>query len=323
MRLNSTTRELVHTLSTCFTMIKNILKKLFLSLTSPLVKKNKAIEEHFELLKYKEKWDKYFSDKGEIIFTHDTGIKLILHRKSKLTEFILFHDFEKKEINFFNSYLRKGDIVLDIGANIGLHSLIAARLVQEEGHVYSFEPAPDTYNQFLTNLQLNGFSNITPVNMGLSDKKATLKMNISSHHDAWNTLADVSKLDELSGIFDNAIEINVVKLDDWLQDNNIDTGRIALIKLDVEGWEKFVLVGGEAFLKENAPVLMVEFDEKNAWAAGYLCHQTYDILKGYGYNLYSFSEGVLKAEEQQLHYPSQNLFAIKDKTAFKGRLHFA
>jgi hypothetical protein len=116
------------------------------------------------------------------------------------------------------------------------------------------------------------------------------------------------------------MDVQVIRLDDWLNENNISKEQIALIKLDVEGWEKFVLNGASGFLREQSPVLMIEFDENNAWAAGYLCHDLYDNLSDRGYKLYALNNGKLQSEPKRLHYPSQNLFAVKDDSSFYKRL---
>ena len=303
--------------------LSSIIKKIFLNFTEPLVKKNTAIKNHFKNLQQQKAWKKYFSISNDIIYTLDDNLKINLNRNSRLTEYILFNDFEKEEIKFFYSYLKIGDTVLDVGANIGLHTLHAANAAGANGMVYAFEPVLDTYNLLLSNAALNDFKNIIPVNIGLSDAAEELCMNVSTGYDAWNTLSDKNKLNGNASIFDSTTVIHTQKLDEYLKSMHINQDKISLVKIDVEGWEKFVLLGGREFFMKANPVLMIEFDENNTWAAGYLCHELYDLLLSFGYRIYRLQNGKLYEEEKKLHYPSQNLFAVKaNASIFRDRISF-
>jgi FkbM family methyltransferase len=304
-------------------MAFNFLKKIFVALTNSIVKKNEAIKQHFHHLEKAKKWEVYFSNTDDIVYKIEDDIKIHLNRTSRLTEFILFQHFEENEINFLYKFLREGDIVLEIGANIGLHALHEAKAEGNNGKVFAFEPVPSTHNTMLANLKLNAFTNIATYNVGLSSSKSQLEMNVSSNYDAWNTLVDQSKMVANASIFDSKIYVDLIKLDDFIIDENIDVKKISLVKIDVEGWEKFVLLGGANFLKNESPVLMIEFDENNTWAAGYLCHELYDLLVSFGYEIFTIVDGKLKPESKQLHYPSQNLIAIKnDGNSFRTRISF-
>jgi hypothetical protein len=87
--------------------------------------------------------------------------------------------------------------------------------------------------------------------------------------------------------------------------------KIKLIKIDVEGWEKFVLTGGATFFKCYSPLVMVEFTEKNTFDAGYLVHEIYDIMLEFGYSWYRYKNNQLIPEDKRLHYPYDNLIAKK------------
>ena len=303
--------------------LKNALRLFFLKLSNPIAKKNTAIRNHLHNLEKEEVLRKYFPADEDIIYQMDESIKIHLSKKNRLSEFILFHDFEKNEISVLLQYLKQDDIVLDIGANIGFHALFESKAVGANGQVYAFEPVPATFNLMQANIKLNNFKNILPVNLGLSDKKSELSMNVSLEYDAWNTLGDPSKMNSNASIFDGKVNVKLEKLDDFIKDGEIPIDRISFVKIDVEGWEKFVLLGGSQFFKDASPVLMIEFDEVNAWAAGYLCHELYDLLNTFGYQIYSLKNGKLFPESKKLYYPSQNLFAVKnDDSDFKTRIPF-
>lgn len=293
-------------------MLKKILKDIFLAVTNPLVVKNIAIKEHRLQTAKNNLLGGYFSkNQSEIIFETKSGIKINLRKQNRLTEYILLDNFEESELNFISSYLKKGDIVFEIGANIGLHALEEAGAVGNSGKVYAFEPSPYTFEIFQKNILLNKFSNISAHNIGLSDRKSTMKLNVSKNYDAWNTLVDKTKLLNNKEIFDDTVEVKLNTIDDFIIEENIEKFRIKIVKIDVEGWEKFVIEGGHNLLTEYAPLLMIEFDENNTWAAGYTGQHLYDQITSYGYLIYKLENGTLINEPKRLHYPSQNLFALK------------
>ncbi len=265
------------------------------------------------------KWLSNFNEENDsFIHRLNDEIKINLYKSSLLCKYIYF-SFEEAEIAFLKKYLKKGDVFFDIGANIGLFTLHASRKVGNEGRVYSFEPTPLTYNRLLDNIELNNIKNATVENIGLSEKKDILKFNISlSAYDAWNSFANLNDVGDF-----NSMEVPVISIDQYLIDNKID--RVDLVKIDVEGWELFVLKGSLHLLSpDNAPVLMIEFTETNAFSAGYYCGELFDYVESFGYNWYSYNaeDNILVQQVKKLHYPYENLIAIKDINTVLSRLNF-
>lgn len=191
---------------------------------------------------------------------------------------------------------------------------MASKKVGNEGHVVAFEPSPKTFIRLKENISINSIGNIKAMNLGLSDKEDFLHLNISENgYDAWNSFADAE-----DDKFQNKVKVKVSALDTLLEENGIDD--INLIKLDVEGWEKYVLYGGEKFFQRKSPVIMVEFTEANTFAAGYHVQELFDIMQGWGYQWYRYINHELVPEIKKLHYPYDNLFAIKDLNKVKARL---
>lgn len=285
---------------------------MFLWLTDPLVRKNLGIK-HFNVIYEKRKsLDAHFPENcSEKIFEIKKGIKIKLQKHNRLTAFILLENFEEPELEYVSHFLKEGDIVFEIGANIGLHALTEALVVGDNGKVFAFEPAPETFSLLQENIVLNGFTNIKAFNIGLSNTQAVSDLNISKNYDAWNTLVDKTKLPDNKDIFEKTVEVTLDTLDNFIEKNKIDSKKIAMIKIDVEGWEKFVLEGARCLLSDFAPLLMVEFDENNTWAAGYTGQDLYKKITEFGYSIFRLHDGYLFEEPIQLHYSSQNLFAVK------------
>jgi FkbM family methyltransferase len=236
-------------------------------------------------------------------FLSDT-IRLKLYRDSNLSR-LIYDGFEENELRFTKKVLREGDIFIDIGANIGLYSLIASPIVGNSGKVISFEPAPKTYARLKENIKLNNLTNISALNLGLSDSEGHLQLNISeSGYEAWNTFAPT-----ISERFKTSELAAVSTIDS--QFSGIDKSLIKFVKIDVEGWEKYVLLGGVDLFKNYSPIVMIEFTETNTFSAGYFVQELYDILYDWGYRWYRFVDNELIPEKKLLHYPYDNLIATK------------
>lgn len=253
-------------------------------------------------------WNSLFTNSNKIEHELENNVRIILYKDSILCKLIYF-GFEQTEISFVKKFLRKGDVFIDVGANIGLYSLYASKIIGSNGKIYAFEPTPVIFDRLKQNIRLNNFENIEPHNIGLSNSKSFIDFNISNDgHDAWNSFA---KLPE--NISYEKIKVLVDTLDSFISENKIKN--ISLIKLDVEGWEKFVLEGCPYLLNtDNPPVFLVEYSENLAFSAGYYLGELFDLMKYYGYEWYSYNHesNVLKKEKKKLHYPYENLIAIKN-----------
>lgn len=261
-------------------------------------------------------WQAKFKDgNSSFVMQLQDNISINLYKNSLLSKLIFEGDFELNEINFLKKILKKDDYFIDIGANIGLFSINAARIIGENGKIISFEPSPVTFSRLKENIDLNNFKNVDIRNIGISDKKGELTLNISeTGHDAWDTFA--TNIDKK--MFNKCTTVPVHTLDEELKE--FDKEKIALVKIDVEGWEKFVLHGAKDFLTKYEPVLMVEFTENNTEAAGYNVLEIYDIMNTFGYQWYKYINGNLVPEKRNKRYIYDNLIAIKNLQKVNNRL---
>jgi FkbM family methyltransferase len=252
-----------------------------------------------------ESWNKLFNKNGLFEFNLNNDVKINLYKDSVLSK-LIYDGFEKEETDYVVSVLSEGDIFIDVGANIGLFSLLASKIVGNEGKVLCFEPAPITCSRLKENVKLNNLKNIDIRNIGLSNKKGELIFYVSKNgHDAWNSFAQ-SQDNKL----ESSIQVPVSTLDIEVKD--VDKSRIKILKIDVEGWEKFVLYGGKDFFVNYNPIVMVEFTEENTFNAGYPVYDIYNIMEEFGYVWYTIYKGKLVKEKKRLHYPYDNLIAIKE-----------
>jgi FkbM family methyltransferase len=153
---------------------------------------------------------------------------------------------------------KRGDIVFDIGANIGSHALPMASHVGAEGRVYAFEPVPWAMNRMKRNLELNDFGNLVLEPIALSDKneEVEMKFRASFKIGSKSGVGPEGKIDESWWNECEQVRVRMETLDSYVASHHI--GRIDLIKLDVDGFEGKVIRGARETLKRLGPKIIME-----------------------------------------------------------------
>ena len=263
-------------------------------------------------------WMAHAGEARSFSYRLQPGVRIHLHLDSELSRLIYCRHFEAAEREFLNNFLRPGDTFVDVGANIGLFTLIAVNRVGAEGQVIAFEPTPETFARLVQNVQSSGCRNISCEQLALSDKSGKIEMTKSiDGFDAWNSLASPKKGQALvKGT------IQATTWTDYAQEHGL-AGRVTMMKIDVEGWETWVLEGGRKFLsRADAPLLQVEFTDGAARAAGSSCRELYERLTGMGYGIFAFDveNRQLIPDALRKEYPNANLYAAKDVQFANARL---
>jgi FkbM family methyltransferase len=158
--------------------------------------------------------------------------------------------FEEPEIAFFQRRLKalERPLVLDIGANIGVHTL---RWAVEGARVYSFEPSPPTRARLEANVARNGLGRaVTVSSLALSDTPGRARF-YHCRDGAFSSLRDTGR----QAVVDS-FDVEVSTLDDFAKSHPLDG--LALVKIDVEGFEQQVIDGGRRTLEALRPDLFVE-----------------------------------------------------------------
>jgi FkbM family methyltransferase len=246
------------------------------------------------------------------------GLRIRLYTDSRLSKKIYVDNFEYEERQFVNAFLRPGDTFIDIGANIGLFTLIAAQGVGNTGKVYSFEPCTKTFQRLRANVQLNRFVNTHCYKQALSNRIDQETMYIAQ--DDRDALNSFSRPEMPQNFATETVQTTTI--DHFFQEHNL-SGKVTMIKIDVEGWETHVLMGGEkTFSCRDAPVLQIEFTDQNAQQAGTSCRELYGRLVNFGYQVYIYDEKsqTLLPEVLREKYPYLNLIAVKQPAEIYSRL---
>ena len=168
----------------------------------------------------------------------------------------------------FGQILAPGNVVLDIGANIGAHTLFFAKAVGPQGAVLAFEPQRVVFQTLCANMALNSITNTRCQQAALGEERGSLLV----------PPLDYSRQDNYGGLglggFQEGEEVQVLRLDDFALPH------CRLLKVDVEGMELSVLKGGQGLIARHRPLLYVENDRQENSAA------LIRFIASLGYDLY-------------------------------------
>lgn len=228
-----------------------------------------------------------------------TGVRVNVERWSYQSQLAVQTDFQDEYSNkqFWKSYLRPGDVVVDVGANIGIYSLIACSLVGPEGHVYAFEPVPKVYSALLNNLKMNDASNVTSFQQAVGDHLGTVRFH--------------SELDTNNRVFTPEIPMDgqTIAVQQTTLTHALPKQAYAMLKIDVEGAELQCLKGAEQLFKEQA-ISVCQFEYLlTVHAYGYEPVDILNYLALYDYKIFNYIDGYLVTFDG-MESDSQNLYGV-------------
>ena len=191
--------------------------------------------------------------------------------------------YETCQFGLLKRVLLPGMTFVDVGANIGLYSVAAAKLVGHTGRVYAFEPEPRNYLLLQRHLVMNEVRNVTIENVAVGSENAEQTLTISK-----NALGTHSLLKRRQKSFQEEVKVEVIRLDDYFEGI---PGKIDVLKIDAEGYEPFVLKGAERLLA-RVELLLFEYT-KNDVQPNFGIANMVRLLGGFPY-LYGINERVGK-----------------------------
>ena len=194
------------------------------------------------------------------------GIRLRFHA-AHLPLYLWAHGstYRQDDVDLIKSLLAPGDTFVDVGANVGSLTIVAARHVGLYGAVFSYEPHPKTFRFLSENILLNGAGNVRAMNCALGTESGEV------------SFSDRSADDQNSVTADGSILVPLRTLDSLVPDTPI-----SLLKIDVEGYEKFVLSGASQVL-DNTSNVMIEVSESHFERFGYSTRDIIEMLESHGF----------------------------------------
>lgn len=216
-------------------------------------------------------------DIAQILFKNEI---LLRHKKS----------FEYTTLEKFKHLIKEGDIIIDVGANSGLYSILFSKLVGSGGKVYAFEPDKCTFHLLEKNLFLNNCQNVDAYNFALSNKQSQIEM-ISFNTDVYN-LQSGDSFKYMKEVLPSSVSENTsqqmmaYKMDDITEVKALN--KIDFIKIDVEGAEMLVIEGAIETISKFKPLII--FELSGEWTArfNYKPYQLLLLLHKIGYDLEEF-----------------------------------
>ena len=253
--------------------------------------------------------DEILIRKDGVIITKKSGVRIYLDFSQSISrgeaDLILEGDPEKEDIDYIINYLKNiksSNSVLDIGANAGVFSL---ELIcsNDYSKFILFEPIPNTFEWLKRNAYLNNVDDerFMPFNIGLSDKKGQFEFFVPASNEAASLVENDDafyrkKANELGNYTgDNSIDkvvCEVDTVDNVVKSKNINN--ISFIKIDVEGNEKFVLLGAKETLISEKPLVYCELLRKHSSRFGYHPNEVIDYMDNLGYSCFTLKDGYRK-----------------------------
>ena len=225
-----------------------------------MIKLTKFFYHYFKHKVFRDRIRRYKNRKTNLISYAENSL-LNLYRDAAVDQYIINNEksYEVVIQSLLKSMLKKNDCVLDIGANIGAHTIVMSKLVTE-GMVYAFEPDKLSYKKLNTNIAINGCNNVKIVKLGISIEPDHLDFfssktpgqsdgNNSLHKDALTT-AGLSN-DEIQ-----SYKIEVTSIDVFVETEKIKPD---FIKIDIEGNELKAFQGMTTTIKKYKPTIIFEY----------------------------------------------------------------
>ena len=211
---------------------------------------------------------------GKIINFPLVGCKIISPHPGDNSAINIQHEILHGDYTIPNLQCQQGDIMVDVGAHIGVISIMYAKLYPELT-IYAFEPNPESYKAMVKNLEMNSIRNVIPINKAVTSDGRTVTMDVAESLSAGGVLQDLGPIKNKPGNFFNTFSVPSITLKSLFKAFNIKKCKI--LKIDCEGSEYEILQSTPKDIFEKTEYMIGEF-------------HTNDFLESKGY----FVEALLK-----------------------------
>jgi FkbM family methyltransferase len=228
---------------------------------------------------------------GEVLVKTEVGFLLCAATDHALLSCLLeTGELERGTRILIQKYLRPGNVFIDVGANVGMHTLAAARAMQGQGKIIAFEPFEPTMRMLEKSIWMNGFSSMTEIHQAaVSNAAGRQQLFIgaaSGHHSLF-------ALEPSPNNAQGPVEVPLVRLDSVIAAGQ----RIDLMKIDAEGAELEVIEGAVSLIADNPEIaLIVEFGPSHLRRTGRTPSQWLDSFNQLGlyYRVINNESGALE-----------------------------
>jgi FkbM family methyltransferase len=203
----------------------------------------------------------------------NTGILTTpMGQKLSKNAYFLYKNIYEPNLNHLKEMIKPGSTIIDVGANIGFHSIKFSRWLSNKGLVIAIEPEPMNVQTLKQMLLEKKITNVEVVNGAAAEKEGTLYLQLNPLNPADHRLSA------------QGIPIEAFTIDNLLHGKEYPP--VSLIKIDVQGAEPRVLKGAKKIIAQYKPIIFIEIDDEALNAAGFTSNGLIALLRSYGYDLW-------------------------------------
>jgi FkbM family methyltransferase len=226
-------------------------------------------------------------DKQGLWFKTKYGFSVYSNLKNRILELDVKAAWEDMESGFILDNIKEGDVFIDVGANIGYFSMLAAK--KKAAKVLAIEPAPNTFTMLDMNIQHNVLTNVIETfNVALGSKDGKVKF-VSSLGPKNHIEYETENIHE--GL--PAIDVDIITLDGMLRSRK-EIEKINFIKVDIEGAEYAFLLGAQKTIEVFKPMILMEIQEHRLVKYNVTARQIFNFMDNLGYKYLLVTESVIK-----------------------------
>jgi FkbM family methyltransferase len=203
-----------------------------------------------------------------------------------------FRDYYEPELPLLEKILSPGETFVDAGANIGIYTLVASKIVGDAGRVIAFEPSAQSFPVLQRNIALNDLKNVVTFPFALAERSGQARLyrgpnpglNSLGNDPCWKQRDPSWK--------EGAEEIATEQLDRVLQRAAVD--RVDVVKLDVQGAEELVLRGAMKNISSTRPLIIFEIFPEGTVPIGLAPFGAWELLQSIGYKFFLVTRGAFR-----------------------------
>ena len=237
-----------------------------------------------------------------VVPLQNEGLVCFINTKDLIGWKIFFlGEYEAGTNKVLAKYIKKGDVVIEAGANLGSETLLLSKMVGN-GRVYGFEPNPYTFERLSINVAINNLENVKVFDIAMGESDGNISFNI--YPKGFCNPGMSSKYMETS--LTRKIDVVQKTLDTFVKEQNIET--VNFLKMDIQGAEMDLLMGASATISKHKPTIFLEalilFNDTRA---------LYEKFKEYGYNVYLIGEESIQKMATVADVQDGNWLAVFEK----------
>ena len=217
----------------------------------------------------------------EVSYGFENSIKLSILTNDAIGYMIQRDDgYEKHFLDLASLILKEGDYAIDLGANIGYHTVSMANLVGNSGKIMSFEPQRITFQQLNCNIILNRLDNVYPMNCAVGESSSVIYMDYIDYYRESGGDFSLNIGNESVHHHKSGYPVPIVSLD------SLNLPRVNFMKIDIQGCELLALKGASETIKKFSPTIFIEMEDCHLQKFGTNSIELKNFIKSLGYKIF-------------------------------------